>query len=161
MRGWIVALMLVSSLTRRALAGPLPPEGWKKPPNWRFRCAQRLEIARGALGKRASVIDAQPNMSLLVVDDNTREVRLSVSGEFDYVVHVTFRIGEQTPTDGKWSDRLLDTKRSQRLLMRRAVRGDRSFDAEIALTPEAPLAAVFVKTFKQAIDACVADLKLK
>lgn len=153
---WPLGVVLCASA---AHAGPLPPPGWRRPPDWQARCAERLELARAALGRREAAFDAAPNVALVSVDEATRRAELKVAG---FTVRATFVVGETpapAPAEARWSDRLLDTKNAQRLLMRTVRHGDRSLAVELATDPAVPLAALFVRTFKRAADGCATDLK--
>jgi hypothetical protein len=150
------AIVVASSV----LAGPLPPPGWRRPEPWIARCHQRLEQVRKQLEKKDGAFAAVPVLALATVDEQVHEVKLRIN-EGGYSLHVAFRVGEQPPADAddaRWHDQMLDTKYSQRLLMRHVVRGKRGLLAELALDPDAPQAAAYVKGFKGAIDACIAGL---
>jgi hypothetical protein len=158
-----VAAALALGIATSALAGPLPPPGWRKPEPWIVRCHERLEQARKQLEKKNGAFAATPVLALATIDEQVHQIKMTLP-EGGYSMRVAFRVGDQPAPDAdesQWSDRLLDTKNSQRLLLRHVVRARRSIEAELALDPDAPLAAAYVKSFKAAIDGCIAGIPKK
>ena len=160
-RGWALWLVLLGS-GAAARAEPLPPPGWRAPPAWQVRCVERVEQTRRRLGKTHDAFRAARPVTLLPLEEGTHEAWLRVDFDSQLTLHLSFRTGEQPPSDASegsgWIDRLLDVKQPQRLLLRQVVRGQRGLQTELALHPEIPHAASLVRALRRAVDACVREL---
>lgn len=150
-RGLLLAALLIPGAL-----GAAPPPG----PRWQGRCLERVEQARRALGATIPALRAA-RITSAVVDETTREAWLRSTGDGAFALHLVFRTGEQPPLDPaetRWSDRLLDVKRPQRLLTIQRQHRARGLQAELAVAPDAAGVDAVVRALRRAVDGCARDL---